>query len=172
MEFFPQSVVDAKQSTKKQLKGGIDAHKKGCNICLLNEKGEKVKVKRISTSYESFDKFFSPLLKEYDVEVAIEVGNLVFVICDNLSFLKVDSYIVNPLKNRMIADSFQKTDKRDANTLAFQLWKGMLPPRVYHATYPERELRSLVNHSHKLVGDRTRIANRTHALLLRNGKSN
>ena len=169
MEFFPQSVVDAKQSTKKQLKGGIDAHKKGCNICLLNEKGEKVKVKRISTSYESFDKFFSPLLKEYDVEVAIEVGNLVFVICDNLSFLKVDSYIVNPLKNRMIADSFQKTDKRDANTLAFQLWKGMLPPRVYHATYPERELRSLVNHSHKLVGDRTRIANRTHALLLRNG---
>ena len=128
MGFFPQSVVDAKKTTKKQLKGGIDAHKKGCNICLLNEKGEKVKVKRISTGYESFDKFFSPLLKEYDVEVAIEVGNLVFVICDNLSFLKVDSYIGNPLKNRMIADSCQKTDKRDANTLAFQLCKGMLPP--------------------------------------------
>lgn len=169
MEFFNQCVVDAKESTKKQLKGGIDAHKRGCNICLFNKKEEIVKAKRISTNYESLDKFFTPLLKDYDVEVAIEVGNLSFTICDNLSFLKVDSFLVNPLKNRLIADSCQKSDKRDAKTLGFQLLKGMLPPRVYHPTYPERELRSLVNHRHKLIGDRTRIANRTHALLLRNG---
>lgn len=169
MEFFEEGLVAAKESTGNQLKGGIDSHKKGCNICLLNEKGEVVKSKRIRTDIESLDKFFSPFVKDYDVEVALEAGNLAFVICDNLSFLGVKSYIVNPLKNRVIADSFQKTDKIDAKTLAFQLLKGVLPPRVYHPTYRERELRSLVNHRHKLVGDRTRIANRTHSLLLRNG---
>lgn len=38
MEFFTQSVVDTKKSTKKQLNCGIEVHKKGCNICLLNDK--------------------------------------------------------------------------------------------------------------------------------------
>ena len=169
MEFFETGLVEDEKSTNKKLKGGIDVHKRGCNIFLLNEREEKVKEKRIQPSYESFSKFFSPLLQEYDVEVALESGNLAFVICDHLSALGVGSYVVNAFKNRLIAETCQKSDKRDAKTLGFQLSKRILPPRVYHPTYRERELRSLVNHRHKLVADRTRAANRAFALLLRNG---
>ena len=169
MEFFETGLVEDEKSTKKKIKGGIDVHKRGCNIFLLNEREEKVKEKRIQTNYESFSKFFSPFLQEYDVEVALECGNLAFVICDYLSALGAGSYVVNAFKNRLIAETCQKSDKRDAKTLGYQLSKRILPPRVYHPTYRERELRSLVNHRHKLVADRTRAANRAFALLLRNG---
>jgi transposase len=169
MEFFETGLVEDEKSTKKKIKGGIDVHKSGCNIFLLNEREEKVKEKRIQTNYESFSKFFSPFLQEYDVEVALECGNLAFVICDYLSALGAGSYVVNAFKNRLIAETCQKSDKRDAKTLGYQLSKRILPPRVYHPTYRERELRSLVNHRHKLVADRTRAANRAFALLLRNG---
>lgn len=169
MEFFETGLIDDVISTKKKIKGGIDVHKRGCNIFLLNEREEKVKEKRIQTNYESFSKFFSPFLQEYEVEVALECGNLAFVICDYLSALGAGSYVVNAFKNRLIAETCQKSDKRDAKTLGYQLSRRILPPRVYHPTYRERELRSLVNHRHKLVADRTRAANRAFALLLRNG---
>jgi len=169
MEFFETGLVEDEKSTKKKIKGGIDVHKRGCNIFLLNEREEKLKEQRIQTNYESFSKFFSPFLQEYDVEVALECGNLAFVICDYLSALGAGSYVVNAFKNRLIAETCQKSDKRDAKTLGYQLSKKILPPRVYHPTYRERELRSLVNHRHKLVADRTRTANRAFALLLRNG---
>ena len=169
MEFFETGLVEDEKSTKKKIKGGIDVHKRGCNIFLLNEREEKVKEKRIQTSYESFSEFFSPFLQEYDVEVALECGNLAFVICDYLSALGTGSYVVNAFKNRLIAETCQKSDKRDAKTLGYQLSRRILPPRVYHPTYREREFRSLVNHRHKLVADRTRAANRAFALLLRNG---
>ena len=169
MEFFETGLVEDEKSTKKKIKGGVDVHKRGCNIFLLNEREEKLKEKRIQTNYESFSKFFSPFLQEYDVEVALECGNLAFVICDYLSALGAGSYVVNAFKNRLIAETCQKSDKRDAKTLGYQLSRRILPPRVYHPTYRERELRSLVNHRHKLVADRTRAANRAFALLLRNG---
>lgn len=169
IEFIEGGMISPEKSTQKKLKGGIDIHKRGSNICLLNEREEIVKAKRIDTRYEDFSKFFSPLLAEYQIEVALEAGNLAFVVCDYLNALSVQTYVVNPLSNRLIAESWQKFDKRDAKTLAIQLLRRMLPVRVYQPTYSERLLRSSVNHRHKLVADRTRAANKAYALLLRNG---
>jgi transposase len=155
---------------KKRLYGGIDLHKSSSVINLMDEHEKRVTSRSIQTDHESFKRFFAPFLENYQVEVAIEAGNLTFWLCDILHLMGIETYVVNPLLNKAIAESSRKTDKRDARTLALQLKKGMLPNRVYEPPVGDRELRSIVKHREQLVKDRSRTANRAYALLTRAGK--
>jgi transposase len=166
-DFF--SLKENVEEKKKQLKVGIDVHKSTSVIYALNEKGERVRSKSINTCFEEFKKFFSPYLKDYDIQAAVETGNLAFWLSRRLEAIGISVYVVNTLANKLISGSSKKTDKRDAGTLALQLLKDMLPEKVYAPNEDEQNLRSLVQHRKQIVKSKTRVTNRAHALLLRNG---
>lgn len=116
---------------KKRLYGGIDLHKSRSVIYLMDEFEKRVASKSILTNHERFEDFFSPYLETFQITVAIETGNLTFWLCDVLHSMGINTYVVNTLLNKAIAESSKKTDKRDARTLTLQLKKRMLPERVY-----------------------------------------
>jgi transposase len=155
---------------RKKLYGGIDVHKSRSTIFLIDDQGMKVKARTVITHPDFFKDFFRKQLSdEFEIEVAVETGNLAFWICDILHHLEIKTYVVNVLENKAISRSAKKTDKRDARTLALQLLKGYLPERVYEPDWRERELRSLAQHRHQIVKDRTRAVNRAYSLLTRAG---
>ena len=157
-------------SMKSKLFGGIDVHKSRSTIFMIDEQGNKVKAKTIITNLEFFEEFFRSYANgEYEIEIAVEAGNLAFWLCNILHRFGIKTYVVNVLENKSISHSAKKTDKRDARVLALQLLKGYLPERVYEPNLRERELRGLVQHRYQIVRDRTRIVNRAYCLLTRAG---
>lgn len=75
----------------------------------------------------------------------------------------IEMHYANPLKVRLIAESTEKTDRKDAHTLANLLRTGYLPEafRVRDDIY---ELRTLVRERSALVTARTAAINRLHGV--------
>jgi transposase len=75
----------------------------------------------------------------------------------------IEMHYANPLKVRLIAESTEKTDRKDAHTLANLLRTGYLPEafRVRDDIY---ELRTLVRERSALVTARTAACNRLHGV--------
>jgi len=76
----------------------------------------------------------------------------------------LDVTLVNPSKNRLIADATVKTDRLDAKRLAHMLHSGMLA-ESYVPSDEIRELRDLVRTRKGLVDERTAEKNRVRAVL-------
>lgn len=149
--------------------GGIDLHKTFCVICLIRKDGRRIVSKRIPNHFDHYERFFKPFLEKFRIRVAIEAGNITFWLCNILHSFGIETYVVNTILNKEIANSNKKTDKRDARALSIQLSKEHLPERVYEPSFKECVLRSLIQHRKQLIKDRTRTSNRAYALLSRNG---
>lgn len=76
--------------------------------------------------------------------------------------------VANPVRIAHMKEPGVKTDPGDALFLARLLASGMLPT-VWVPPVAVRELRALVNHRERLVGERSRTRSRLHAILLRHG---
>lgn len=76
--------------------------------------------------------------------------------------------LAHPLKVKAIASARIKTDRIDATTLA-HLLRADLIPRAYIPPRDVRDWRELVRHRVFLVRLRTRVKNRVHALLAKQG---
>jgi transposase len=74
--------------------------------------------------------------------------------------------VAHPYHIKLIASSFVKTDKRDTLALA-RLLAADLVPEVWVPPTHVRELRALVSHRTRLVGQRAAAKNRLHSLLHR-----
>ena len=143
---------------------GIDIHKKKSYVYIVDNNGNRVLSKNISTTKTEYTKLFS----QFDssaIQVAIEIGSITFTYCDLFNNLGIDYHIVNTTTHLAIATSTKKTDKNDAKRLAINLWKEVLPEQVYMPTKEERELRILITHRSRYVKQQTRLINKTMAFL-------
>lgn len=77
--------------------------------------------------------------------------------------------VAHPLLVRLITAARVKTDARDSVHLARLLAAGLAPP-VWVPPPAVRELRGLVAHRRRLVGQRTQARNRLHAVLHRHNR--
>ena len=103
-----------------------------------------------------------------DDSVAVEATGNSRYFAKQITGLVKEIKIVNPRKFKIISESVKKTDKIDAELLAFFLSKGMLPEvRMNAEKYSQ--VKSLCNTRDKLVKLRTTLKNKIHNILNSHG---
>jgi len=141
---------------------GVDLHKTSFQCCYLTESQTEFK-KFSSSELEVFKKD----LRQTD-RIAVEsTGNSRWFsnqVKDKVS----EVIVVNPGQFKVIVNSSKKTDKADAELLAFYLSKEMLPEVVMKDEYSS-QIKSLCNTRDKLVKLRTSLKNKIHNILLAHG---
>lgn len=145
---------------------GVDHHKKWDQIVGLNDAGEVVLERRVPSTREAWEqlrKDLGPTPMHSVLEAGWNWGKL-FDLLEELGF---NPKLANPLKVRLIAGSFIKTDRRDALALAQLLRMGWIP-EVHVPSRAIRDQRNLLRQRAWLVRHRTGIKNRIHSILDRN----
>lgn len=138
---------------------GIDLHRNRFTVCTRCENGRNyhrtVEMKRIAS-------FVSTLRPDDEIAVEMTTNTRLFVNMVRDAVRRV--VIVDPAKFKVVSESTKKTDKNDAELLAFFLSKDMLPElRMKHQ---EREkLHSLCQTRDKLVKQRTQLKNKINNVL-------
>jgi transposase len=100
--------------------------------------------------------------------VAVEVTGNTRLFYDAVAPHVARVVVVNPTQFRVIRQSVKKTDPHDARTLAFYLWKGMLP-EVRMKDKLHAELASLTQTRDTLVKQRTALKNKVNNILSAHG---
>jgi transposase len=147
---------------------GVDLHKKYATISVRNAKGEQ---ESLSTVHE-IQEWVESLTDQDAVIVEASTGSMHWaekIVARGSYCMVIDAY-----RFRIIRDSWQKTDKRDAANLSLALWmafqnKEMKLPEVWQPSPTIRELRGLFG-SYELLNKQIRqYKNQIHAMLLDNG---
>lgn len=145
---------------------GIDHHKKWDQAIGINDSGEVVVERRLPSTRQAWEQFKQELGSE-PIRSVLEAGWNWGKLYDVLEELELNPKLANPLKVRLIAESFIKTDRRDALALA-QLLRMNWIPEVHVPTKDIRDRKNLLRQRAWLVRERTRMKNRIHAILDRN----
>lgn len=152
-----------------KLFAGVDLHNDSFNVHVIDQDEKKCDSRKVNTREEEIRKYFEPF-REYDIVVAVEIGNPTFWFCDILEDMGIGYFIVNTLDYHRTSNSKKKNDKRDARNLAFDLKRKNLPADPVFKPGPiQRQLRTLITHRHQYIKDRVRTTNRTHAFLSNRG---
>jgi transposase len=142
---------------------GLDVHKRVVEACILDDKGAVVQRFRFALSRESLAKFAQECLRPDD-RVVLEATINTWAVVKMLKAFVAEVVVSNPLATKAIASAKVKTDKVDALVLA-QLLRLDYLPRVWEPDEATQELRRLTSRHASLVGDRTTLKNRIHAVL-------
>ena len=97
---------------------GLDLGDKKHEICELNWEGEKTLSANTQNDSESLNRFFDRYKNPGEVRVAMEAGSSSAWISDILNTRGFQVYVGNPRKMRVIWDTDNKTDERDAEMIA------------------------------------------------------
>lgn len=139
---------------------GIDTHKRYSQVAVVDGDGNLQEESRLPNDR------LSELAEQYTgAEAAIEASGHYRPIYEMLDE-HLDVTLVNPSKNRIIADAAVKTDRVDAKRLAHMLRADMLA-ESYVPPDEIRTLRDLVRTRKSLVEARTAEKNRVRAVLTR-----
>jgi transposase len=98
--------------------------------------------------------------------VVIEATTNAWYVYDLVQPLVGRAIVTHPYHVKLIAASLVKTDKIDTLTLT-KLLAANIIPEVWVPPHPVRELRALIAHRRRLVGQRSAAKNRLHSLLHR-----
>jgi transposase len=145
---------------------GIDLHKKSFTMAIKDEEG-KITVYTMELLPANIEKL-KTMLKKTDY-IAVEASGSTFYFYDQIKDYVEKCVIVNPKRFKVVCESSNKTDKKDAKILAKYLSYEDLLPEVYVPDENIRKLRnyfSLYNLTKKQI-NQTR--NRICSLLLFNG---
>lgn len=143
---------------------GVDLHKDNFVVCYMEKGTEKTRFDKYKLS--EIGKFIKTLDKE-DV-LAVESTTNVKYFRKKVKEYVSRVIVVNPRKFKVISESTKKTDKNDAELLAYYASKELLPEvRIKDDSYVEIE--SLTNTRNKLVELRSSLKNKIHNLLLSQG---
>ena len=148
---------------------GVDLHKKQFTVYIMNGKEEGI-YNQFNTDLDGFSSFTSQIklcLKEgFKVQVAVEsTGNTRFFRNMIESETGVKAKIINTMKFKIVNESINKTDKRDAKTIAEFLKKDVLPESILCSEESE-VLRRLVNVRQVMVTTKVKMKNQIHGILL------
>jgi transposase len=145
---------------------GIDHHKRFSYVVALNDSNNVLWEGPMASDPEAFQNLKDALPPE-PIQSVLEAGRNWGPLFDALEDMNLSPHLANPLKSRLIAESFQKTDKFDAHTLAWMLKAGITP--VVHVPSKDiRDQKNLLRQRLWLVKLQTALKNRIHALLDRN----
>lgn len=140
---------------------GVDLHTNSLTACYLEE-GEMVRFKTYQLTASALRCFKQSL--RLDDELAVEsTGNTEFFV-EAMEDAVARTVIVNPRQFKVIMKSVKKTDKNDAQTLAFFLSKDMLPESRRKSKLHQR-VGSLSQTRDKFVKSRTYFMNKVHGIL-------
>jgi len=142
---------------------GLDVHKRVVEACLLDDEGKVLRRDRLDLSRSYLETYGREVLRPTD-RVALEATTNTWAVVRVLRPHVAAVVVSNPLATKAIAAAKVKTDKVDALVLA-QLLRCDYLPSVWQPDEATQEMRRLTAHRASLVGDRTRLKNRLHAVL-------
>lgn len=142
---------------------GVDLHTTNITVCYLTDDGQRSESWKLTELGQ-----FCDGLRATD-EIAVEATGNTRWFCEQVRGLVSRVWVVNPHEFQVIRRSVKKTDERDAESLARFLRAGLLPEVRLKGELAER-VQSLHQTREKLVGTRTSLLNKTHALLAAAGR--
>ena len=145
---------------------GIDFHKHFTHFAVLNQSGDVLKRARIPSEKEALIEFIVNVGRP--VKAAIEATRNWYWVFDTIEPLVDDLKLAAPHKIRIIAESTVKTDKIDAKVIADLLRTNFLPT-CYVPPLEIRQKREILRHRAFLVRERTKVKNRIHGILDKEG---
>lgn len=144
---------------------GCDLHKRTSNLCVKTRDGRTLLETKIQTTKEAF----AEVLDEYKgAHIVFEPVSQSWWLGDVLEGMGLIVYLANARDVKAIAHARVKNDKIDAEVLC-DLLRSNLLPESYRSTKEAREWKELVRFRTSLIGMRTQVKNKIHALLGRNG---
>src|SRR3989338_3210484 len=143
---------------------GIDHHKKYSHVVAMNDSGVICWDCQLDSTLEAFRLLKESLPADEPVQCVLEAGRNWGILYDALEELQLNPKLANPLKMRLIAETFTKTDKIDATTHAIILKAG-LTPLVHVPAKEVREQKNLLRQRVWLVKMQTMIKNRIHNII-------
>lgn len=146
---------------------GLDVHKKHINALVIDPEGKEITREKIPNDPKRLDLFLGMI--PMDSKIALESCSCWMYVYD---YLEDKGYtnlsLANPYKVRLIADSRQKTDFKDAMSLA-QLLRTNLLPLSYAAPRDIRAQRQITRHRESLGCLRRAVKSRIQSILIRHG---
>ena len=148
---------------------GIDLHKRYATILIRDAEGREIQYIQHCANIEAYIES----LTEVD-SVVIESINNAFYWSDQIEMRGATCVIVDPHKFKIIKDSWNKTDKRDAANLSLALWMSEMKqefkmPTVYKPSVEIRELRKLFAEYQMITSHITQYKNSIQAIFMENG---
>jgi len=141
---------------------GLDVHSRQSTFCVLDDHGAKVLSR---TVHGRWDKVVHELGKiKRPFTVCFEASTGYGPLHDGLRRVADRVVMAHPGHLRLIFGSKRKSDRVDAAKLALLLYAGVIQP-VHVPCSQVRGWRRLIEHRRALVAERTRVKNRTRALL-------
>src|SRR5688572_19663905 len=140
----------------------MDLHRRRSVLVRMTETGERLETVRISNDPEYLRQVMARAGEA--PEVVLEATYGWYWAADTLAELGATVHLAHPLGVKMFSLRRVKTDERDAADLADLLRLGRLP-EAWIAPPATRELRGWVRHRAKLVGLRSNLKCRIHAVL-------
>lgn len=142
---------------------GLDIHKRVVEAIVLDDSGAVLHRERFACTRAELERFARDRMGP-TCRVALEATSNTWPIVGILQPLVADVVVSNPMRTRAIAEAKVKTDRVDAMVLA-QLLRADYLPQVWKPDTLTQSVRRLCTRRASLVGDRTRIKNRIHAVL-------
>lgn len=142
---------------------GLDVHKRVVEVCIIDSSGKVVHRERFALNRRTLELFATKVLRPTD-HVAFEATTNCWAVADVLRPHVAKVLVSNPMATKAIAQAKVKTDKVDAHVLA-QLLRCDFLPEVWQPDQSTRQLRELTGRRGALVGQRTMMRNRIHAVL-------
>lgn len=144
---------------------GCDLHKRTSNLCIKTREGRILLATKIQTTKEAFEEVLG---KYQGAHIVFEPVSQSWWLGDILEDMGLVVYLANARDVKAIAHARVKNDKVDAEVLC-DLLRSNLLPESYRSTKEAREWKELVRFRTSLIGMRTQVKNKIHALLGRNG---
>jgi transposase len=144
---------------------GVDFHKHTSSFKVLDENGNKVKVRKIQNNPDDLRSFIKEL--PGTKRLGVEAGRNWGLLHDCIKDLIDDYQLGHPKKMKAITSSETKNDKKDADMIAKLTYSGFMP-KAHISSKDTRQLRSLLRFRRFLVIQRTSIRNQVQILIDRN----
>jgi transposase len=148
---------------------GIDLHKAFSYWTLINNDRDVLFQGKVTTSEEDTLAALGQLpVPANEIQAAIEPVSQWGWYAEVLEQKGVTVKLADPVKTKLIGTNKLKNDKVDSTILA-ELLRSDFLPTAYLAPRPTRDLREFMRMRLLLVGMRTRMKNRAHAVLWKHG---
>ena len=144
---------------------GIERHKKYSTVSVLDREGHEVRLIRSCDLNEYIGQ-----LNDQDA-VVLEASCGSFYWADRIEASGAQCFVLDPMRFRIITDSWNKTDRQDSRNMAKALWVFLVTgefgiPTVYKPKETIRTLRRLFS-THNLLNRQLRMVwNALQAMLL------
>jgi transposase len=147
---------------------GIDFHKSYSFITEMDGTGSIQRQIRLSNNHDTLKGYVDRLPPR--TKIAIEATCNWYYFYELVEDHDLDVVLAHPLKTKAIASARLMNDKVSSETLAHLLRADLLPT-AYIPDQETRDIREVLRMHAFLIAQRTRLKNRVHAILLKNGIS-